>query len=146
MLVFFTKFVQKKISGWKQKKGNIFIEFWICKLAYVSSFSLNWQFWFLGQICTKRLFLVGDRMWMWMESECHYWTLYTRSSQNYPKRLHLFKNRKFVHHHWILNNWMSLGTKFQRKLAILIFGPNLPKNGISSQKLKKGTLLLNYVY
>ena len=41
---------------------------------------------------------------------------------------------------------MSLGTEFQRKLTIMIFGPNLPKNGISSQKLKKGTLLLNYVY
>ena len=34
-------------------------------------------------------------------------------------------------------NCLDLGTKFQLKLAILNFRPNLPKNGIPGRKWKK---------
>ena len=37
------------------------------------------------------------------------------------KELLPVKNRKRVHHHWILYNLISLGTKFQLKLTILNF-------------------------
>ena len=45
---------KKSISGWKQKKVNFFIEFWIFKLVYVSSFGLNWQFWFFWPYLLKK--------------------------------------------------------------------------------------------
>ena len=52
---FWTKFVPKKYFRLKTEKMNLFIEFWIFKLAYVSSFILNWQLWFfwpnLSQKC-----------------------------------------------------------------------------------------------
>ena len=51
-----------------------------------------------------------------------------------PKRVFPVENRKNGHHHWILYIWISLGTKFQLKLIILIFGPNLLKEGISGLK------------
>ena len=41
--------------------------------------------------------------------------------QFYPRRVFPVENRKSEHHHWILHIWISLGTKFQLKLTILIF-------------------------
>ena len=41
---------------------------------------------------------------------------------------------KSEHHHWILPIRISLGSKFQFKLAISIFGLNLPQKGISGLK------------
>ena len=46
-----------------------------------------------------------------------------------PKKVFLVWSRKSEHHDWILHIQISLDTKFQLKLTILIFGPNLPKNG-----------------
>ena len=39
----------------------------------------------------------------------------------YPRRLFPAKNKKSEHHHWVLQFQISLSTKFQRKLSILIF-------------------------
>ena len=46
------------------------------------------------------------------------------------------ENGKSIHYHLILHIRISLDTKFQLKLTILIFGPNLLKKGISSMKQK----------
>ena len=46
----------------------------------------------------------------------------------------------------VLHIRISLGTKFQLKLSILFFGPNLPENGISSVKQIKWNPPLNSVY
>ena len=43
---FGTNLPKKGVSGPKQKKVNITIEFCIFELVYVPNFSLNWQFWF----------------------------------------------------------------------------------------------------
>ena len=47
------------------------------------------------------------------------------------------QNRKSEHHHWIPLIQISLGTKFQLKLTILIFWPDLSKKGFSGLKQKK---------
>ena len=52
--------------------------------------------------------------------------------QNFQKRPKTEKE----HHHQILHIRNSLGTTFQLKLTILIFGPNLLKKGISGLKQK----------
>ena len=52
---------------------------------------------------------------------------------NLLKKGILVEFRKSEHHHWILHIWISLGTRFQLKLAILNFWT---KNGLSDQKWK----------
>ena len=54
-----------------------------------------------------------------------------------PRKIFMVKNRKIEHHHWIPLIQISLGTKFQLKLTILIFWPDLPKKGFSGLKQKK---------
>ena len=49
----------------------------------------------------------------------------------------MVKTRKTEHHHWVPLIQISLGTKFQLKLTILIFWPDLPKKGFSGLKQKK---------
>ena len=61
ILIFWTKFDQKGYFQLKTEKVNTTIEFCIFKLVWVPSFSWNWQFWFLDQICPKRAFAVGNR-------------------------------------------------------------------------------------
>ena len=57
----------------------------------------------------------------------------------------MVKNRKSEHHHWIPLIQISLGTKFQLKLTILIFWPDLPKKGFSGLKQKKWTPHIFYI-
>ena len=47
--------------------------------------------------------------------------------QIYPKIVFLVEKRKSEDHHGILRIWISLSTKFQLKLTIWVFGPNLGK-------------------
>ena len=55
-----------------------------------------------------------------------------------PRKIFMFKTRKSEYHYWISQFQISLGTKFQLKLIILIFFlPDLPKNGFSGLKQKK---------
>ena len=62
-----------------------------------------------------------------------------------PRKIFMVKNRKIEHHHWILLIQISLGTKFQLKLTILIFWPDLPKKGFSGLKQKKWTPHIFYI-
>ena len=43
---------------------------------------------------------------------------------------------KSEHQYWIPHNQISQGTKFQFKLAMLIFAPNMHRKGISGLKQK----------
>ena len=65
---------------------------------------------------------------------------------NLPKKGVSVWTRKSEHLHWILLIRISLGAKFQLKLSILIFWPNLPKKGVSRLKQKRWTLPLNSAY
>ena len=65
--------------------------------------------------------------------------------QVWPKRVLPIKNGQSEHHHWILHIRISLGTKFQLKLTILIFfWPILLKKGISGRKRKNRTCAFVY--
>ena len=55
-LNFETKFSQKGYFWSKTEKVHITIEFCISDLGLVPNSSLNWQFWFLDQICPKLVF------------------------------------------------------------------------------------------
>ena len=49
--------------------------------------------------------------------------------QNWPKTVFPVKNWKSQHHHWILDISISLNTKFQLKLTILIFWTKFAQKG-----------------
>ena len=62
-----------------------------------------------------------------------------------PKRVFPIKNRKSGHHHWILHVRISVGTKFQLKLTILIFWTKFCFQNFHS-KTKKWTASSNSAY
>ena len=62
-----------------------------------------------------------------------------------PRKIFIVRNRKIEHHHCIPLIQISLGTKFQLKLTILIFWPDLPKKGFSGLKQKKWTRCIFYI-
>ena len=47
------------------------------------------------------------------------------------------KNRKSEYHHWILNVWISVGTKFQLQLIILIFWTKFAQKGYFHSETEK---------
>ena len=55
-----------------------------------------------------------------------------------PKKVFPVKNRKSEHQHWILHIRISLDTKFQLKLKILIFWTKFAQEGYIWLKTKKG--------
>ena len=57
----------------------------------------------------------------------------------------MVKNRNIEHHHWIPLIQISLGTKFQLKLTILIFWLDLPEKGFLGLKKKKLTPHIFYI-
>ena len=57
----------------------------------------------------------------------------------------LVENWKKEHYHLILNIRISLSTKSQLNWRFLFFGPNLPKNSVSSHKQKKWTVCSYHV-
>ena len=54
ILTFWTKFAQKEYFQSKTKKVKSIIEFWIFQLLYVSSVTLNWQFWHFAPNLPKK--------------------------------------------------------------------------------------------
>ena len=54
ILIFWTKFAQRKCFLYKTEKVSSAIEFCIFELAYVQNFSLNWQFSFFGPSLSKK--------------------------------------------------------------------------------------------
>ena len=53
ILIFWTKFAQKRYFWSKAEKVNIIIEFCVFELVYVPNFRLNYQFWFFGSNLPK---------------------------------------------------------------------------------------------
>ena len=68
--------------------------------------------------------------------------LWKNNFKFWPEQLSLVKNRKSVHHHWILLIRISLGTKFHLKLFLF----NFLKKGVSGREGEKLTLPLNSAY
>ena len=54
ILIFRTKFIQKRYFRPKTEKLNTTIEFWTFELVEVENFSWNWQFYFFGPILPKK--------------------------------------------------------------------------------------------
>ena len=104
------------------------------KLVLVQSFSLNWQFWSFWPDLPKKGFsslkkkkwtllifyiilhiqisLAQNISWNWQ-----FWFFRT----NLLNKVFPVKKLKSEHHHWIQHILISLDTKFQLKLTILIY-------------------------
>ena len=76
--------------------------------------------------------LVLHQMPFWINNFWFFWT-------NLPKKDIYGLNRKMKHHHWIPLIQISLGTKFQLELTILIFLTRFTQKGFSGLKQKKWT-------
>ena len=76
-MILWTKFAPKKYFESKTDTFNTTIEFCTFELVLAPNFSLNWQFWFLDQICPKRKFTVSNR-----KIKQHHSNLYIRVSLN----------------------------------------------------------------
>ena len=130
-MIFWTKFAQKVCFPPKTEKVNTTIEFYIFKLVKVPNFSLNWQFWFFGPNLPKKgVSGLKGKKWTPPLDSAYSNSRYQISAEidnfNFlgqicPKNVFSVWNRKSEHHHWILHIRISLGTKFQLKLTILIF-------------------------
>ena len=129
---------------------NIIIEFCIFRLVLVPNFNLNWQLWFFWEDLPKKsfsglkqkkltphIFYIILRIQISLVqnfiSNWQFWFF----GPNLQKKVFPVEKRKSELHHGLLHIWISLGTKFELKLIILRFGPNLPKKGISSWKQYK---------
>ena len=124
---FWTKFTQEIYLYSETEKVNIIIEFHIFELALVPNFSLNWQFTFFTiynykqKKWTRLIFYIIFHIrisLVWNFSSNWQFTFF---GPNFPKKVFPFKNWTREHHHWIPHIQISLGTKFQLKLKILIF-------------------------
>ena len=114
-----------------------------------SNFILNWPFWFFGPnlpkkdyfrsktervniiigFCIFELVLVLNLNLNWK-----FWFFCIKI---YPKSLFPVENWESELHHWILHIWISVGTKFQLKQAILIFRTKFDQKGYFWSKLEK---------
>ena len=124
------------------------IEFFIFKLVSIPIFSLNWQLWFFGPyLPTKGSYFQSktDKIDTTIEFcifELVFVSNFTLNKQfwifgpNLPKK-DMVKNRKIEHHHWIPLIQISLGTKFQLKLTILIFLTRFAQKGFFWSKTEK---------
>ena len=127
---FFDQICPKSYFRSKNEKVNITTEFCVFELVKVANFRLNWQFWFFGGNLLKK------SIWSKLENgeqltNCAYFKFlvpsFSFNDKICPKMAFPVKNRKSQQHHWITHTQISLGIKFQFKLAILIFWANLPK-------------------
>ena len=151
MLNFWTKFAQERYLCSKTEKLDIIIEFRLFKLVLVPNFSLNWQFWFFLTRFTQKGFFSGLKQKKWtphifyiilhiqislvrnFSSNWQFWFF----GPNLHKNIFLVKNWKSEHHHWIPHIQISLGTKFQLKLTILIFLTRFTQKGFFWSKTEK---------
>ena len=147
---FWTKFTQEKYLHSKTEKVNIIIEFCMFKLILVPNFSLSWQFWSFWPDLPKKGFSgLKQKKWTLLifytilhfqislvqnfSSNWQFWFF----GPNLPKKVFPVKNWKSEHHHWILHIQISLGTKFQLKLTILIFLTRFIQKGFFWSKTEK---------
>ena len=130
---------------------NITIEFFIFKLDELPVFSLNWQLRFFGSNLPKRVAIFSLKQikqtpplnFAYSNESLYQISLSTNNfefqDQICPRKVFMVKNRKIEHHHWILLIQISLGTKFQLKLTILIFLIRFTQKGFFWSKTKKNT-------
>ena len=162
ILNFRTKFAEERYLWSKTEKFNIIIEFCLFKLVLVPNFSLNWQFWFFWPDLSKKGFS-GLKQKKWtphifyiilhiqislvrnFSSNWQFWFF----GPNLPKKVFPVKNSKCEHHQWILHIQISLGTRFQLKLTILIFLTRFTQKGFfwsKTEKVNTTYFLLNSAY
>ena len=131
---------------------NTAIELCIFKLVMVISFSFNWRFWVFRLNFSKKG-IPGLEEKKWTPPVIYSFSNYSRyqvqikaiilnfGTKFIQKGYFRWKKIKSEHHHWILHIRVRLSAKFQFKLTILIFGPNLLKKGISGQIVMEMHLL-----
>ena len=104
---------------------NITTEFCVFELVKVPNFTLNWQFWFFGPNLAKEYLVKIGKKWTTYEPHIFEISRYQTSASRIKFASKGFsqskKERVNSTHHWILHIQISLGTKFQLKLTILIF-------------------------
>ena len=130
-----------------REKVNIIIVLCTFELVLVPNFSLNWQFWFFGPHCQKRVFMnrkSGHYHWILhiqisLDTKIHFkltilTIFWTKFSQ---KRYFRSKTEKVN----ITMEFCIFGLvqvpNFSLKWQFWVFGTNLPKMGISSRKQNK---------
>ena len=146
----------------KNRKMNIIIEFCIFKLVLEPNFSLSWQLWFFLPDLPKKSFS-GLKQKKWkphifyiilhiqislLQNSSSNWQFWFYG-QNLPKKIVPVKNWKSEHHHWIPHIQISLRTKFQLKLTILIFLTRFAQKGFfwsKTEKVKTAYFLHNSAY
>ena len=149
ILTFWTKFAHKGHFWSKTKKVNTTIEFCIFELVYVSSFTLNWQYWQFGPNLPKKGILIESEK----SEHCH-WILHIRISlciKFHLKLIILTFWTKFAHkgHFWSKTKKVNTTIEFCIFELVYVssftlnwqywqFGPNLPKKGILVKSQKSG--------
>ena len=148
IFTFWTKFAQKGYFRSKTEKLNITIEFCMFELVYVPNVSLKWTFWFFGPNCPKQS-ISGRKLKKWtsllnspylnyFKYQVSPWTdNFHFLDQISPKRVFPIKNRKSEHDHLILHAQISVGSKFQLKLIILIFWTKISPKKVFPPENKK---------
>ena len=79
-------------------------------------------------------------------TEFYIFTVLNFGTKFAQKRYFRSKTKKSDYHRCILHIWISLGTKFQLKLAILIFWTKFAQKNVSSWKQKKWASPLHSAY
>ena len=155
IFTFWTKFAQKGYFRSKTEKLNITIEFCMFELVYVPNVSLKWTFWFFGPNCPKQS-ISGRKLKKWtsllnspylnyFKYQVSPWTdNFHFLDQISPKRVFPIKNRKSEHDHLILHAQISVGSKFQLKLIILIFWTKFAQKGYFHSKTKKMNITIEF--
>ena len=149
---FLDQICPKKIFMVKNRKSE---HHWIVhiQISRGIKFSLNLQFWFffffLPDLPQKGFSGLKQKKWT---PNIFYITLHIQISlvrnfssnwqfwffgPNLHKNIFLVKNWKSEHHHWIPHIQISLGTKFQLKLTILIFLTRFAQKGFFWSKVEK---------
>ena len=108
---------------------------------------------FLDQICPERVFPLKEK---WTASLNFAYSNYSRYQisastdkfdsleQTCPKRVFPVKNKKSEYHRWILHVRISVGTKFQLKVASLIFWTKFAQKGYFYSKTKKKSSIIEF--
>ena len=134
---------KKGISRLKQKKGTPQLNKHI-RISLSAKFSLNWQFRFFGQNFPKKGYLHYKKEKVNTTIEFCIFEL-VKSKYQIPARPENVwtkfaqfpvEHKKNKYQQWIQHISIILVTKFQLKLTILVFGPNLLKKVICNLKQK----------
>ena len=148
ILIAWTKFAQKEYFQLKTETENSAIEFCMFKLVKVPNLSLYWQFWIFGpNLLKKGISSQEQKKWTSpLNSACSNY-----QGTKFQLRLKiLFFWSKFVQKGYFWSKAEKVNPTMESSIFELVqrpnlawnwqfwlFGPNLPKKGISSRKQKK---------